>query len=59
VFLNNHQIQDTVRFSQEVMHPVKTQKLPAIVLKIDLAKAYDRVNWWFLILLLLELGVNF
>jgi hypothetical protein len=57
-FLNNRQIHDAVGIAQEGMHSVKTQKLLAVILKIDLDKAYDRVNWLFLKLLLLHMGMN-
>jgi len=41
------------------MHNIKTHKQKGVVLKIDLSKAYDRVNWIYLRLLLTHLGFGF
>jgi hypothetical protein len=37
---------------------IKVQKIPAVVMKIDLAKAYDKVNWLYLKLLLVTDSMN-
>ena len=49
--------------TQEALHTIKTKKRRAFVLKLDLGKAFNRVNWTFLRLILLQianplLGVN-
>jgi hypothetical protein len=36
--------------------PLKEAPRPVSIIKIDLAKAYDRVSWLFLRLLLLHIG---
>jgi hypothetical protein len=46
-FLHNRQIHDAVSITQEVLHSVKKKNLKATILKLDLSKAYDRVNWTF------------
>jgi hypothetical protein len=38
------------------MHSIKTRKLRGVVVKIDLSKAYDRVNWLYIRMLLIHLG---
>ena len=43
--------------TQEVLHTVKTKNMSALILKLDLTKAFDRVNWSYLRLLLLQIGV--
>lgn len=53
-FLKRRQILDPVGISQEIIHNIKTKKLEALVLKLDLLKEVDRVNWTFLCLLLLQ-----
>jgi hypothetical protein len=57
-FLQNRQIHDAVAISQEVLHSVKKKNLKAAILKLDLSKAYDRVNWTFLRLVLIQMGMN-
>jgi hypothetical protein len=40
----------------EGIHSMKMKKIKGVVLKIDLSKAYDRVNWLYIRLLLTHLG---
>jgi retron-type reverse transcriptase len=40
-FLNGRKIHDAIRVAQEGMHTIKTQKLSAMILKLDIYKAYD------------------
>lgn len=44
-FLQNRQIHDAVSVAQEVFHSIKNLNEKASILKLDLSKAYDRVNW--------------
>ena len=43
-FLENRQITDAIAVAQEVLHSVKIKGKKALVLKLDLIKAYDRVD---------------
>jgi hypothetical protein len=47
-----------VGIAQECLHTAKTKKLSTIILKLDLKKAYDKVSWQFLRLLLFQIGLN-
>ena len=53
----NRQIHDAVSLAREAMHCIKKEKQPAFALKVDLSKAYDRVSWTFLHLLLVQIGL--
>jgi hypothetical protein len=55
-FLKGRQILDAIGTTQECLHSIKTKKLQAIILKLDLKKAYDCINWDFLRLILLQGG---
>jgi hypothetical protein len=44
---------------QEVLHNIKVKNLKSMVLKLDLIKAYDMVDWGFLRLVLLYVGLSF
>jgi hypothetical protein len=55
-FLKGRKILDAIGTTQECLHNIKTKKLQAIILKLDLKKAYDCINWDFLRLVLLQCG---
>jgi hypothetical protein len=55
-FLKGRQILDAIGTAQECLHNIKSKKLQAIILKLDLKKAYDCTNWDFLRLILLQSG---
>eukprot|EP00253_Pinus_taeda_P016122 PITA_16122 len=44
-FLEGRQIHETIGVAQEVLHSIKQKKTKGSILKIDLSKAYDRINW--------------
>jgi hypothetical protein len=56
VFLDGRQIQEVIRVAQEGLHNMKARKLKGAVVKIDLSKAYERLNWLFIRILLRHLG---
>lgn len=57
-FLEGGKIHEAIGVAQEGLHSIKTKYLKGIVLKIDLSKAYDRVNWLYIRLLLTYLGFH-
>jgi hypothetical protein len=57
-FLDDRQITDAIGVAQEALHNIKTKKSKALVLKLDMMKAYDRVDWSFLRLVLLQIGLG-
>jgi hypothetical protein len=57
-FLEGRQITDAIGVVQEALHNIKVKNIKALVLKLDLIKAYDRVDWGFLRLVLLQVGLS-
>lgn len=57
-FLQHRQIRDAMALAQEALHSIKLSKQEAMILKINLSKAYYRVNWTYFHLILLQLGIN-
>ncbi|OMO67492.1 reverse transcriptase [Corchorus capsularis] len=58
-FVEGRQIHDNVLVAQEVFHYLRVKKRGGsydVAIKIDMSKAYDRVEWDFLYALLLKLG---
>eukprot|EP00253_Pinus_taeda_P034418 PITA_34418 len=55
-FLEHRQIHEAVGAAQEALHSIWTKHLKEIILKIDLAKAFDRVSWIYLKMILIHLG---
>eukprot|EP00253_Pinus_taeda_P025512 PITA_25512 len=58
-FLNGRQIHEAIGVTQEVTHSIKVKKKKGAVLKIDLSKAYDRINWLYLRMLLTHIGFSY
>ena len=60
-FLEGRQIHEAIGVAQEGLHSLKTKRLKGAILKIDISKAYDKVSWLYLQLLLTHLGfgINF
>ena len=55
--LENRQITDAIAIAQESIHSIKVRNKEALVLKLDLIKAYDWVDWGFIRLVLLQIGI--
>ena len=57
-FLFNRKIHDAVSLAQETIHAIKLSKNSAFALKLDLSKAYDRVNWTFIRLVMIQIELD-
>ena len=55
--MKDRQITEPVGIIQEVLHSIKSKNSNVLVLNPYLVKAFDRVNWTFLRLLLLQIGI--
>lgn len=55
-FLDSRQMHEAIGVAQETIHSVKQMNRKRAVIKIDLSKAYDRISWTYLRLLLTHLG---
>ncbi|CAL1409387.1 unnamed protein product [Linum trigynum] len=60
-FIRERQIVDNILLGNELMHYLKTKnrgKKGYMALKVDMEKAYDRVEWPFLLAILEKMGFN-
>lgn len=57
-FLYNRKKFDAIGMAQEVINIIKTKKILALVLTLYLMKAYVRVGWTFLSLVMFQIGSN-
>eukprot|EP00253_Pinus_taeda_P023384 PITA_23384 len=58
-FLDGPQIHEAIGVAQETIHSVKQLKRKGAVIKIDLSKAYDRINWVYIRMLLTHLRFKY
>ena len=47
-FVEGRQILDGVILVHEVLHSLKIMRQPGMMIKLDIAKAYDKLNWHFM-----------
>ena len=45
--------------TQEGVHTIKVKKIKACLMRLDLVKAYDKVDWGFIRLLLVHIGMDY
>ena len=57
-FLFYRKISDAVGVAQECLHSTKTCKNNSFFLKLDLVKAYDRVDRSYIRLILVQIGLS-
>lgn len=57
-FVEGRQILDGIIMAHEMLHSLKKTKTPGMLLKVDLAKAYDKVDWSFLKAVLMAFGFH-
>jgi hypothetical protein len=57
-FLKERRIQDAIGTTHEVLHSIKKKRLKALVLKLDLRKAYDSIDWEYIRLILIKIGAG-
>jgi hypothetical protein len=55
-FLKGRRIQDAIGAAHESLHSIKKKNLKSLVLKLDLKKSYDNIDWEYLRLILLTVG---
>jgi len=55
-FLQGRRIQDVIGVAHESLHSIKKKNIKSLVMKLDLKKAYDNIDWEYLRLTLLTVG---
>ena len=58
-FLPNQQITKVFKISQEFLHTIKQRRLNPFVLKVDLVKEFEMVDWSMLRLILIKIGLPY
>eukprot|EP00253_Pinus_taeda_P015169 PITA_15169 len=55
-FVEGRQILDNVLLAQEMVHTLQTRKKAGMLMQLDLSKAFDKVNWQYLEVVLTAFG---
>jgi hypothetical protein len=55
-FLKGRRIQDAIGAAHECIHSIKQKNLKALIMKLDLKKDFDSIDWEFLRLVLFTVG---
>lgn len=58
-FLPHRYILDNVLLGQEVIHYSKQHQQQGVIIKVDFEKAYDKINWEYLIEVLISRGFSY
>ena len=56
-FLFDGQILDAIGITQEVIHTIKQKNKKALLFKMDLEKALEKVDWDYLRLIRIQIGL--
>ncbi|GJW28749.1 cysteine-rich receptor-like protein kinase [Tanacetum coccineum] len=57
-FLSGRQILDGIQIANEIVNYAKKEKLKLLIFKVDFEKAFDSVNWKFLIDIMSQMGFS-
>lgn len=57
-FLENRQIHEAIGIAQEGLHSIKVTKQRGMIMKFYLSKAYDRMSWLYLRMILTHVGFH-
>ena len=58
-FVNGISISENIMLGQEIIHQIKKPTIGSdVVIKLDMAKAYDRVSWSYIFLILRKIGFD-
>ena len=57
-FVGGHQILDSILVANESLHSRLKSRHPGVLCKLDIEKAYDHVNWNFLMCMLRSCGFS-
>jgi len=55
-FLKGKRIQDAIGIAHEALHSITKKKVKDLVLKLDLHKTYDCIDWDLLRMILIQMG---
>jgi len=48
VYVEGHQIMDNIVLTHEPIHSLKTKNNPGMLIKLDMSKAFDYLNWQYM-----------
>lgn len=56
-FVKGRSISENIMLAQEIIHQIKKPVIGGnVILKLDMAKAYDRVSWFYICIVMRKMG---
>ena len=57
-YVEGRQILDNIIQAQEMVHSLSSKKQAGMIMQLDIAKAYDKVNWLYIKIILIAFGFD-
>jgi exonuclease III len=57
-YVEGRQIMDSIILAHEVIHSLQKTKTPGMLLKLDISKAFDKLNWEYMRAMLIAFGFD-
>lgn len=57
-YVEGRQIMDSIILSHELIHSLKMQKKPSMLIQLDMSKAFDKISWPYMREVLIAYGFN-
>jgi len=57
-YVEGRQITDSIILTEELLHSLKAKRSPGMLIQLDLSKAFDRISWQYMKVILQAFGFS-